>query len=1358
MLMMDVNNLNPDANITATCVPHPFSAARVRKDFPPGLSVAQIVAEVQPDPYLARCAHVSLGGDDILQKDWPRIYPKAGAQLTIRMVPRGGGSGKNPLRTVLSLALVAVTPMIAGGIAGFFGATGTLFGRIISTGVSIVSRLALNALAPPARPRFSAQKESPTLFIQGAQNNAYPFGRIPKVLGKHRLVPPLGALPYTETVGADQYLRMLFVWGYGPLHISDLKIGETELAAFDDVEIETRQGYADDAPLTLYTNSVIQNDLQVLVKSSDGYILRTTEADADEISVDITFPRGLFRFSGATKVGATVQIEIQYAPAGTSDWSASGTGFTAFADRDFSLGGLPADYRYSGATYVVSRIDRVYMDEASGKLGVVKGAEFRIGIDTGEPEAPVLPANGLALAAVLRRSDDPGVIPSARITDERNPGMVGVNTLAGGDFLVSAAASSNTVTVAAGSLQFPGLIITAKQSSALRKTVSFKVDKGQYDVRLRRVTADSTNEDVFDEAMLTALRTIRYVYPVRMPGLAMTALRIKATDQLNGVIDRFNGVVHSILPDWDGATWTEQVTSNPASLFRHVLQSNANARPLADSRLDLSRIIAWHSDCAAAGREFNAVIDYDTSVRDVLSDVAAAGRASPTLIDGKWAVVSDAPQSVPVQHFTPRNTVNFEGRKAFTDLPQALRVRFINRNKGWLQDERLVYDDGYDTGNTARYETLDLAGITDPDQAWKDGRYHIATARLRPETYSFACDIEHIVCTRGDLIRFTHDVPLFGLMSARVKSLLTSGSETTGVMLDAETEMQPDKSYAVRFRRGDGTSLVCALQAAAGASKIVTFATPVATVDGPQPGDLALFGEAGSESAELVVKSISPQNNLSARITCVDAAPAVHLADIGPIPPFDSQITLPPELQRPPAPVLASIQSGEEALMRNTDGSLVTRILIALQAPGFGPPLTVRARIRAQDETAFHAAETFSQGQDRISIADLAEGETYDIELRYVTPAGVSSAALVIAGHRVEGTAALPSDVTGFVINVLGDTAHLSWDAVADLDLDHYTLRFSPQLSNAGWNSAIDLVVRIAPDATSLSVPAAIGTYLVKAVDVGGRYSANPSIAVTAVNGLPDQNAVLTVTESPGFAGTHASTGVSTGALQLAGSDSIDDWPDIDAVLNVDIGNDGALTSGIYTFADSIDLGAVYTSRLTAGIAVSGIDLNSTIDTWDDVDLVEDFDGAVDPSLWSLALQLRFTSDSPAGSPLWSGWMPFVVGDYTARAFEFRVLLASAVSNVTPSVSLLTVDVDMPDRTVSGRSIASAAGGTTVSFSAPFRATPAITITPQDMATGDYYAITSPSAADFGIRFFNSAGTGISRTFDYLARGYGEQI
>ena len=1256
--------------------PHPFRSERHHIESAAGLTVAEIAESAGTGE--SRHMHAFLDGHYIARNNWARVKPKAGAVLAFRTTPMGGGGGgKNPLRAVLSLALMAASPGITSGTLGAMGGAAPLsfLGRMVSGIVGMAGRLALNALAPPARPRFAAQKESPTLFIQGAQNRAMPFGRVPRVLGRHRFVPPYGAYPYTETVGSDQYLRLLFVWGYGPLHITDLKIGETPLTEFDGVEIETRNGHADDAPLTLYSNSVLQNDLEVEVKQEDGYIIRTAEADADEIGVDITLPRGLVKFNGSGKrVATSVRVEVRYSPTGENDWSAGKDEYKAFAARSLALGNAPAAYKKLTVEYTVTRIDRVVLDAASGALSLLRGTELRESIDEGEAAAPAVPAGKIALARVLRRSNESMPV----VTDERDTAQFGTNFETESDFAVTAV--SDTADIAAGGLQFPGVEITGKQTAALRETVTFKVAKGQYDVRLRRMTADAEDNDkLFDETMWTALRTIRYAYPVKMPGLALTALRIKATGQLNGVIDRFNGVVTSILPDWNGEEWVEQATANPAALFRHVLQGSANARSLADSRIDLARIVDWHGRCASANREFNMVIDYDISVRETLAAVAAAGGASPALLDGKWGVVEDREQTVPVQHFTPRNTFGFEGRKSFDDLPEALRVRFINRDKGRLQDERLVYDDGFNEGNAVKYETLKLPGVTNAQQAWQDGRYHIATARLRPETYSFNCDIEHIVCTRGDLIRFSHDVPLFGLMSARVKSLLMDGGNMIGVILDAEITMESGKSYALRFRKSDGASLVVNSQTAAGSGKTAIFSTPLAV--GPDIGDLALFDEAGIESVELVVKSIAPQGNLSARMTCVDAAPAIFAADTRTIPPFSSQMTVPPEMQRPPVPVLvAEIQSGEETLIRNTDGSLSTRIVVTLQPPAFGGKLGFDALIRAQDETRFRLAEITANGGNRLSLGDVAEGEIYDLQLRYVSTGGVYSAPLLISGHRVEGTAALPSDVLVFNINVLGDVAHLSWSPVSDLDLSHYTLRFSPQTTGASWSSAVDIISSIPRDATSIAVPAAAGSYLLKAVDVGGRACVNAAVVVleAAANG---QNAILTLTESPIFSGVKTATAVSGGALQLTGRDSIDDWENIDEVFNPDV------------------------------------------------------------------------------SPVWGPWSPFMVGDYTARAFEFRfrVLMQAAAANITPSLAYLAVDIDMPDRFASGRSSAAEAGGTTVSFPAPFRDTPAITVTPRDLAAGDYYTVTLQTASGFRIRFFNSVGSGVARVFDYLARGYGEQ-
>ncbi len=392
--------------VQVAVIPHPFSVERQRHAMPSGRSVEDIITALQGDPLLRRHAHVYLNGDYIPQDQWPHVHPKAGTQLTIRFVPMGGGGGKNPLRTVLSLATLAISPMISATLTSALGVTaqtsflGMSVGRLIGTGINLVSRLALNALAPPARSRFSGNKDSATLFLQGARNQISPFGRVPKVLGKHRFVPPLGAPAYTETIGDEQYLRMLFVWGYGPLDISDLKIGETPLADFTGVEIETRQGYDTDTPITLYSNSVLQNDLQILLKNSAGYITRTSDMDADEISVDVTFPRGLFLLgSGSSKKTATVDIEIQYSPAGTNTWTTAET-----------------------------------------------------------------------------------------------------------------------------------LSVTAKQATALRKSARISVPTGQYDVRLKRLTADTTNENLFDEVVWTALRSVRYTRPIHMPGIAMTALRIKATD------------------------------------------------------------------------------------------------------------------------------------------------------------------------------------------------------------------------------------------------------------------------------------------------------------------------------------------------------------------------------------------------------------------------------------------------------------------------------------------------------------------------------------------------------------------------------------------------------------------------------------------------------------------------------------------------------------------------------------------------------------------------------------------------------------------------------------------------------------
>ena len=269
------------------------------------------------------------------------------------------------------------------------------------------------------------------------------------------------------------------------------------------------------------------------------------------------------------------------------------------------------------------------------------------------------------------------------------------------------------------------------------------------------------------------------------------------------------------------------------------------------------------------------------------------------------------------------------------------------------------------------------------------------------------------------------------------------------------------------------------------------------------------------------------------------------------------------------------------------------------------------------------------------------------------------------------------------------------------------------------------------------------GTYLLKAVGFNGAESLNPALAVSTVANLSAYNAIESINEEPTFAGVKTDTVVVSGALEL----------------------DGTLT-GMYEFDNEVDLGAVYTSRLTATIAAAGRDLSTTIDDIANIDLVENWDGGVDPSKWGVVLQLRYTTDNPAGAPTWSEWQDFIIGDFTARAYQFRAILTSGIVGVTPTVTTLQINVDMPDYNQANKGLTSHSTDTptVVLFPTPFKVLAGIGISINDLDSGDTYKITGPSGAGdpdetgFGIICKDSTATRVTRTFGYVAKGGGVKL
>lgn len=1353
-------------------IPHPFSNARVEHVIEAGKTVFEILQIVQPDEDLKKYAHVHIGGDYINPDMWHAVKPKANSVLSVRMIPQGGG-GKNPLRTVLSVALLAATPHLGGflssGLSSQFGGVFTLSltQKFVTGGLNFLGRLALNAVAPPSRPRIDANvAKSRTQFIKGAQNRVEPFESIPQVLGTHRMVPPYGARPYTETVGSDQYLRMLFIWGYGPLEIHDLKIGETPIEEFEGVEMETVDGSEGAPALSLYSRSVLQNDLQVKLTQTGGAEIRTTDTDVDEISVDVTFPNGLIEFKDdGTNGTRTVQVEVQYAPSGTSDWTAGAIGYKSIAAQTVTNMSAPGTHGYkstqAGYDYrFYKRIDSVVIDCANGNVSVIKGQRV-IGYDQYgqkgpgfdmDAKPPVVSGDKIEIAHAVHLGDQ----VLFDIVDKRNNALFGSILEDSNSFIVSA--DGDDLDITSGGLSFSGFDVKAKKTGAIRRSIRFKVPKGQYDVRLKRLTPDTDNDNIFDEVFWTALRGIRNESPINLNGIAATALRIKATDQLNGTIEQFNGVVSSVVMDWNGEDWVQQPSSNPASLYRHVLQGLANARPLDDDRIDLDKLQSWHERCSENSREFNGVVSSGQSVMDVLNDITAAGRASPNLIDGKWGVVEDLPEQTVVQHFTPRNSFGFEAEKAFEEHPDALRVRFNNRDQGWQLDERVVYDDGFGESNASNFESLTLNGVTSADQAWRDARYHMASARLRSEIYSFYTDIEHLVCTRGDNILLTHDVAMVGIASARIVDVTIDGGEVLGVSIDTDIQMEVGKTYVLRIRGNAGTSTLKTVVTSSGKTKNLTFLSAHPNMNEIQVGDLCVFGEQELESIKLLVKSIEPQNDFQAKITCVDAAPAVHLSDIGEVENFSSILSVPDEISVPDTPKIQSIQSGLEVLERNTDGSFSPRIVLSLQPPSTESSLEVVIRIKAKGETEFSNATFTEVDKNTFSIRDVQEAEFYDIEVTYVRSGGLKSKPYTLVNYEVIGAQLPPENVSDFSINVVGETAHLMWHPIRDIDLSHYKIKFlQGDASNPVWEEAVDLIPVVPKSSTSISVPAMSGNYLIKAYDLGGRSSKSATFIKTTVAGAANKNVVSVINESE-FLGDKYRTALVSGALRLTGADSIDDWDSFDASDDTDIGESGYALVGQYEFSSVFDLGDTYTSRLNATFSVEGVDQLNSVDTQPIVDQLESWDQTVSPERWNIKLQICFTEDNPDDiSAEWSEWQNFVVGDYTARGLRFRVVMTSEKQGVTPQLSNLKVTIDMPDRIISENDLIASSGGTVVNFANPFREKPAVAISAQNMSTGDFFELSSVTKSGFIVNFFNASGTGISRSFDYLAKGYGYQ-
>ena len=453
---------------------------------------------------------------------------------------------------------------------------------------------------------------------------------------------------------------------------------------------------------------------------------------------------------------------------------------------------------------------------------------------------------------------------------------------------------------------------------------------------------------------------------------------------------------------------------------------------------------------------------------------------------------------------------------------------------------------------------------------------------------------------------------------------------------------------------------------------------------------------------------------------------------------------------QPPASITLNDQ-----LIQYNDGTVIVALDITLGASpdSFVDYYQVEYKLSSDTDYIIYA-----QGSGLTHrVLNVIDQETYDVRVKAYNSFGVGST-YISAQRKIVGAIEPPSDVVDFACNIVGTDAHLSWSAVPDLDLAYYVINYSTVTSGAEWQNSVPLVTKVSRPATSITVPARTGSYLIKAVDKLGNFSSNETIVSTNITSIGNFNAVATQNEHPDFTGAKTNVVKVGSTIQLDTTELFDDnTTDNFDDITTRFFDSGTLagnlySSGNYEFSDVIDIGAVHTSRVTANITQSAEDTDRLFDfvSGNFDDQPSNFDG--DASVNSNShLEIALSNDNIT----YTAFRNFTVGDYTARYYKFRIVMTSSNNSATPIVSQLSVTIDMIDRIFSGNDITSGAGTYTVVFTNPYKSVNyAVGITSQSDSTGDYYLVTNKTINGFDITFKNSGGTTISKVFDYLSKGY----
>ena len=468
-----------------------------------------------------------------------------------------------------------------------------------------------------------------------------------------------------------------------------------------------------------------------------------------------------------------------------------------------------------------------------------------------------------------------------------------------------------------------------------------KLPKDKYSVKIERVTADSTDSKVVDMVHVGSIRSKKSERPIRraiQKELTIIALKVMATSKLNGIIDSFNYVATSKLPVYSKKGsgplyWLNaEETSNPASMLLYALRGRAAQQRVDPNDIDWPSIEEFYTWCEEHDYTCNAYLSQAVTIAEMIRMIGSTSRADILRIDSKISVVQDIERPALMQLFTPKNTASYSVTMFNADIPDAIALRFIDKNAGFAHNESHVYNtpDGNKTEEPDSIQRVDLWGVTDDRQARRIGMYNYACLKNRPFVHTIETDFEYLLVNKGDWIQYAGDVALTGAVQGRIKGIIMIDDHVVGIDTDEPVVMTEGKIYAVRIRLKDGTIILKEVVFSPGLQReksvpyypgegeelfepfigemyaidedsnlyyepqnMLLFTEPMEAENAPRAGNIYAFGVRGYEVIDLIITDIQPGQNLSAALTCVEYSPEIFDVDKPGfiLPEFENKIT-----------------------------------------------------------------------------------------------------------------------------------------------------------------------------------------------------------------------------------------------------------------------------------------------------------------------------------------------------------------------------------------------------------------------------------------------------------------------------------